>query len=368
MPAPTEPPALAVENLSKHFLVRTGKGFGRGRVRALDSVSVAVGAGEIVGIVGESGCGKSTFARCLVGLEAPTSGRIFITGEEITAAGASDRRRRAQQIQMIFQDPYASLNPRWRVEEVLAEPLRNIGVGSRRRRRELGAAMLEKVGLSAADLEKYPFQFSGGQRQRIGIARALLTNPRILIGDEPVSALDVSVQAQILNLLLDLHAETGLAIVLISHDLELVERVCHHVFVMYMGRIVESGPAKPVFHAPLHPYTQMLHASILARSPRDRKPLKIGDGELPNPLAPPPGCRFQTRCPLVHQRCREVDPPLREIAPGRFSACHLDDTRSEAGNRGAAVGSQEQRAQPPVPPADPAADPPPSPSMATIWA
>ena len=312
-------PVLEVAGLTKHFRIRGRHLFARAGVHALDGVSLSVGANEIVGIVGESGCGKSTLARCIVGLEQPTAGTIWIAGIDALDAGGEARIRLRRAAQMVFQDPYASLNPRWTTEEVLAEPLRNIGVAGRVERRDRAAAMLERVGLSGTDLGKYPAQFSGGQRQRIGIARALLMEPQVVIGDEPVSALDMSIQAQILNLLLDLHATSRLAIVLISHDLELVERMCETVHVMYLGRVVESGPAAALFGAPQHPYT-----------PHERRRREVTDSEPPNPTDLPPGCRYHTRCPLAQPICREVEPMLRAMGPGRMSACHLAPLTPEA--------------------------------------
>src|SRR5690606_15235268 len=279
--------------------------------------------------VGESGCGKSTLARCIVGLEQPSSGDVTIGGIDAGGATGPERRMLKRKVQMVFQDPYASLNPRWTTEEVLAEPLRNIGIADRARRRSMAADMLERVGLRADDLGKYPFQFSGGQRQRIGVARALLMEPEIVIGDEPVSALDMSVQAQILNLLLDLHEANRLAILLISHDLELVERMCNTIYVMYLGLVVESGPAADLFRNPQHPYTAALQESVLAKSPHDRRRRTIVDGDPPSPANLPSGYRYHTRCPLAQPICQQVEPQLRTIAPGRASACHFAPPTSD---------------------------------------
>ena len=285
-------------------------------VRAVDRVSFEVREGEVVGLVGESGCGKSTLGRLACGLHEPTSGQVLYRDAPLDGT----RRRR---IQMIFQDPFASLNPRMRVEEIVGEAPRVHGLVKAADTGAYVARMLERVGLDGALARRYPHQFSGGQRARIGIARALAVQPEFLVCDEAVAALDVSIQAQVLNLFLDLRRDLGLTYLFISHDLGVVRHLAERVVVMYLGRVVEIAPAAELFSRPNHPYTQALLAEVptLQRRRRDFVPIQ---GEIPSPLAPPPGCHFHPRCPHAMARCKEDNPPLREIAPGRISACHLN--------------------------------------------
>ena len=289
-------------------------------VHAVEEVSLLLGRGETLGIVGESGCGKTTLGRLIAGLEAPTSGEIRLQGAVLEGGAHRRARERQRRIQMVFQDPYASLDPRWRVRDIVTEP--SLGTLSRARRRDRAAELLELVGLSAADLEKYPHQFSGGQRQRLAIARALCSDPELVICDEPTSALDVSVQAQILNLLMEMQRRLGLALMFVSHDLAVVSHVATSVAVMYLGRIVEWAPRSALFSSPLHPYTRALLESVpdLGRPGRRRVAIP---GEVPSALSPPGGCAFHPRCPLAEARCREVRPELEAAPDGARVACHL---------------------------------------------
>jgi oligopeptide/dipeptide ABC transporter ATP-binding protein len=309
---------LEVDNLVKHFPLRGGQA----TVRALDGISLHIRPGETLGLVGESGSGKSTAARCMVGLVTPDSGKIRIEGVEITHGSKAELRRARRRLQMVFQDPYASLNPRFTAEEIVAEPLINYRAASRAERRDMVAALFQSVGLNSDDFGKYPFQFSGGQRQRLGIARALALDPALVICDEPVSALDVSIQAQILNLMMDLQEERGLAYLFVAHDLAVVEQVSHRVAVMYLGKIIEEASTERLFAAPQHPYTEALLASVPhidLGAPRHRQALA---GELPSAINPPSGCAFHPRCPLADAHCRVEAPALRPIAPGHRVACH----------------------------------------------
>ena len=288
-------------------------------LRAVDDISFAVERGTTLSLVGESGCGKSTVARLAVGLFAPTSGEIRFEGESLSVARAQPALRR--RMNMIFQDPYASLNPRWRVRDLVAEPLRAFGILSARGEvRDRVVELLTQVGLSAADREKFPHEFSGGQRQRISIARALSSEPEFLVCDEPTSALDVSVQAQILNLMRDLQQRLGLTYLFISHNLAVVRHMSDRLAVMYLGRIVETGPAEAIFAAPLHPYTRMLLAAIPDPLTADRRRAPVG-GEVPSPIDPPPGCPFHPRCPLARERCG-VEKPAYTRVDGVLVACH----------------------------------------------
>ncbi|WP_049575213.1 ABC transporter ATP-binding protein, partial [Streptomyces sp. SBT349] len=320
-------PVLHVRDLHKRYPVRAGV-FSRARswVRAVDGVSLEIGAGRTLGLVGESGCGKSTLARMLLRLVDPTEGDITVEGRDLVAAGRGELRRIRQRVQMVYQDPFASLNPRQNVGNTVAEPLRLAGGFSRAERRARVLSLFERVGLRPEHADRFPAEFSGGQRQRVAIARALALEPRLLILDEPVSALDVSVQAQVLNLLADLQAESGMAYLFVSHDLSVVRQVADEVAVMYLGRIVESGGVERVYRSPRHPYTAALLASVpvpdpAGRAERQRVPL---GGEVPSPADPPSGCRFRTRCPLAEARCAESEPVLRVI-DGGSTACHLAD-------------------------------------------
>ncbi|HSW31028.1 MAG TPA: oligopeptide/dipeptide ABC transporter ATP-binding protein [Longimicrobiales bacterium] len=318
-------PLLEVRDLVKHFPIQ--RGFLRrtvGTVRAVDGVSFDVLQGETLGLVGESGSGKSTLARTVLRLEEPTSGSVRFDGEELAGLAGEALRLRRRHMQMIFQDPFASLNPRMRVGSIVREPLDIHRVGEPRERDGRVAALLERVGLERRSARHFPHQLSGGQRQRVGIARALATGPRLIVADEPISALDVSIQAQIVNLLQDLKDELGLTYLLIAHDLSMVRHACDRVAVMYLGRLVETGARADVFDRPRHPYTRALIASIPVPDP-ERQAARAAvplEGDVPSPAAPPPGCRFHTRCPFAVARCRVEEPGLREVAPGQLVACH----------------------------------------------
>ena len=324
---PSSADFVAAEAVARHFdvskpwLARAIERSPRVFLKAVDGVSFAVAKGETLSLVGESGCGKSTVARLVVGLYRPTSGRVLFDGMEMAALPPAERARYRRRMQMIFQDPYASLNPRWRVRDIVAEPLRAFGlVDGRAELGERVGALLTQVGLSPADGEKYPHEFSGGQRQRISIARALSSNPEFLVCDEPTSALDVSVQAQILNLMRDLQEQLGLTYLFISHNLAAVRHISDRVGVMYLGRIVETADSGTLFSMPRHPYTRMLLEAIpdLAMSGREREPT---GGEVPNPLDPPAGCHFHPRCPFANARCRAETPALKQYGPAE-AACH----------------------------------------------
>ena len=318
---------LEVRNLVKHFEVGSGMfGGRRGVVRAVDGVSFAIRRGETLGLVGESGCGKTTTGRCILQLEAPTSGEILFEGRDLTKLGPDELRAVRRRLQVIFQDPYSSLNPRMTVGDIIAEPLAVHGIvrgaGARRDRvRDL----LRHVGLLPQHAARYPHQLSGGQRQRVGIARALAMEPALIVCDEPVSALDVSIQAQIINLLEDLQAELGLTYLFIAHDLAVVRHISDRVAVMYLGKIVELADRKTLYDDPLHPYTRALLSAVPIPDPEleaRREHLVLG-GEVPSPLNPPTGCVFHPRCPLAEDRCRRVVPELREVKPGHWAACLL---------------------------------------------
>ncbi|MGE5337917.1 MAG: ABC transporter ATP-binding protein [Gemmatimonadota bacterium] len=313
--------ALEVVDLVKHFSVQTGLfGRGAGTVRAVDGVSFAVNAGESFAIVGESGCGKSTVARLVLRLIEPTSGVVRLEGKELTALGTSELRALRGRLQIIFQDPYGSLNPRMTIGDMLAEPLMLHGVVAPVARRARVAELLSLVGLRPEAAQRYPHEFSGGQRQRLAIARALASEPKVIVCDEPVSALDVSIQAQILNLLADLQQRLGLAYVFISHDLGVVRHIATRVAVMYLGRFVETGTAAEIFERPLHPYTRALLAAVPVPVPKARVREAVLAGDVPSPLAPPAGCHFHTRCPYVVDRCRTEAPRLEGNASA--VACH----------------------------------------------
>ena len=315
---------LRVEGLQKFFPVRRGV-LQRvaGQVRAVDGVSFAIQAGETLCLVGESGCGKSTVGKTILRLQEPTAGQIWLGGVDVTQLTEDQMRVHRRQVQMVFQDPYSSLNPRMRVGQIVAEPLENFGLAEGAEKERQVVALLEKVGLRKDAMERFPFEFSGGQRQRLGIARALALNPKLIVADEPVSALDVSVQAQVLNLLMDLQEEFGLAYLFVSHDLAVVEHIGHRIAVMYLGRIVELAPRDRIFSQPLHPYTEALMAAAPIADPKARRERLVIEGDVPSPMNPPPGCHFHTRCPYAIARCKVDDPPLQEIAPGHVVACHL---------------------------------------------
>jgi len=317
-------PVLQVRHLSKSFPV--ARGFlhrTRAELRAVDDVSFDVQPGETLCVVGESGCGKSTLGKLVLRLLEPTAGRILIEGQDVTALSPEAMRPFRRRVQMVFQDPYASLNPRLSAAEIVIEPLENFQPLRAADRRELAAGLLARVGLRRDLLDRMPFEFSGGQRQRLGIARALSLHPALIVADEPVSALDVSVQAQVLNLLLDLQEEFGLAYLFISHDLGVVEHIGQRIAVMYLGRIVELADRDALFGAPQHPYTEALLAAAPLPDPRAKRTQPIVEGEVPSPLDPPPGCPFHPRCLYAEPRCRTEVPALRRLADGRLAACHL---------------------------------------------
>jgi oligopeptide/dipeptide ABC transporter ATP-binding protein len=317
-------PVLEVEGLCKHFPVR--KGLLRrtvAHVYAVDDVSFTIGAGETLGLVGESGCGKTTVGRTIMRLIEPTAGTIRLDGHDVTRLGKTDFRPFRREIQIIFQDPFSSLNPRKRAGDIVGEPLKVHGVLARKARRERVAELFERVGLRRAQMDNFPHQFSGGQRQRIGVARALALNPKLIIGDEPVSALDVSIQAQVINLLMDLQRDMKLSYLFISHNLAVVEHISHRIAVMYLGRIVEYTDKTTLFTRPLHPYTEALLAAVPVPDPAIKRTKLVVQGDVPSPLKPPPGCRFHTRCPYMIERCKLEVPALREVEPGHHVACHL---------------------------------------------
>jgi oligopeptide/dipeptide ABC transporter ATP-binding protein len=321
-------PVIEVAGLEKHFPVR--KGFLRrtaGSVRAVDGVSFRIARGETLGLVGESGCGKSTLARAVLRLIEPSAGRITVEGRDVTTLGKRALRPYRRQMQMIFQDPFASLNPRMPVGDIVAEPLRVHGIGDARERVARVAALFAQVGLSRAEMRRFPHEFSGGQRQRISIARALALDPSLIVADEPVSALDVSIQAQVINLMMDLQREKRLAYLFIAHDLAVVEHISHRVGVMYLGKIVEYAEKTRLFRRPLHPYTEALLAAVPVPDPDAKRTTRIVQGDVPSPINPPAGCAFHPRCPYAMARCKEETPWLQAIEPDHWVACH----RHEAG-------------------------------------
>ncbi|MEE8531948.1 MAG: peptide ABC transporter ATP-binding protein [Alphaproteobacteria bacterium] len=315
------PPLLRADDLARHYEVRKGLFAGTATLRALDGVSFSVGAGETLAVVGESGCGKSTLARQVTLIEPPTAGHLTIAGRDVAGADKATIRDIRKNVQIVFQDPYGSLNPRKKVGAILEEPVVINTPLRAAARAELAREMMAKVGLRPEHYDRYPHMFSGGQRQRIAIARALMLKPAIVVADEPVSALDVSIQAQVLNLLMDLQEEFRLAYLFISHDLAVVRHIADAVMVMYLGRAVEHGPAKTIFAAPRHPYTRALLASTPHVDPAQRKKRVTLKGELPSPLDPPTGCAFNTRCPYATDECVRSRPELREV-DGRLVACH----------------------------------------------
>ena len=320
---------LDVRKLTVHYPVRAGI-FGRvaGQVHAADEVSFSIAEGETLGLVGESGCGKSSTAKAVLKLVEPTSGEIAWRGQRLESLSPARMRPFRRELQAVFQDPYSSLNPRMRAADIVAEPIHNFESAPQKEVVERVAALFDKVGLRADQMVKYPYEFSGGQRQRLGIARALAPRPRLIVCDEPVSALDVSVQAQVINLLMNLQDEFGLSYLFVAHDLAVVEHISHRVAVMYLGRIVELAPTESLFQRPQHPYTVALLSAVPVPDPRSARNRIILSGDVPSPVDPPPGCRFHTRCPLAIDRCKTEIPPMKEVAPGHFAACHLREGRT----------------------------------------
>ncbi|RAR43576.1 ABC transporter ATP-binding protein [Paenibacillus sp. MDMC362] len=320
-----ETPLLEVKNLQKSFTVKKGF-FGTSKqLRAVDGISFAIHKGETFSLVGESGCGKSTTGRLVTRLLTPNSGQVLFNGTDISGYNENQMRPLRKDMQMVFQDPYASLNPRMKVKELVAEPLLIHTKLSTKERDKLACELLETVGLNSFHAERYAHEFSGGQRQRIGIARALSVRPNLIVADEPVSALDVSIQSQVLNLLQDLQEEYGLTYLFISHDLSVVEHISDRIGVMYLGALVETADKDTLYDRPLHPYTQALLSSVPVPDPKQKKERIILKGDLPSPVNPPTGCRFHTRCPSCMEVCKQITPVYREVEPGHQVACHLYD-------------------------------------------
>lgn len=322
-------PLLEVRDLAKHFPVARHKLLQRGgeTLKAVDGIDFELARGRTLGLVGESGCGKSTTARLVLRLIEPSSGKVTLEGQDVLAATPGQLRALRRQMQLVFQDPLSSLNPRMSVGANIAEPLRFHGLGSRAERHEMAAELLEVVGLKPRDFERFPHEFSGGQCQRVGIARALVLKPKLVVFDEPVSALDVSIQAQILTLLLGLQRDLGLSYIFISHDLSVIKRIADRTAVMYLGKIVETGPSETLYRQPLHPYTQALLSAIPLPDPKAKRVEDLGvlEGDVPSPISPPSGCRFHTRCPHRMPICSEQSPALKEAESGHRVACFLHE-------------------------------------------
>ena len=321
-------PLLDVQNLKMHFPITRGIIFQRqvGAIKAVDGLNFTMFKGETLGLVGESGCGKSTTGRAILQLYRPTDGEVFFEGVDITKSKGEDLRKMRRRMQMIFQDPYASLNPRMTVGSIIGEPLEVHNIGSNKKeRQERVQELLKTVGLNPYFVNRYPHEFSGGQRQRIGVARALAVNPAFIVCDEPISALDVSIQAQIINLLEDLQDELGLTYLFIAHDLSVVRHISDRIAVMYLGKIVELADRDELYENPMHPYTQALLSAVPIPDPQIETQRKriILEGDVPSPANPPKGCNFSTRCPRVMDVCRTEDPPFKEYKPGHFAACYL---------------------------------------------
>jgi oligopeptide/dipeptide ABC transporter ATP-binding protein len=318
------PAVLEVNDLKKHFPIRTGLlQRAGGTVFAVDGVSFSIAKGETLGLVGESGCGKTTVGRTILRLIEPTGGSIKVGGEDITHLSKAELRPYRRQMQIIFQDPFSSLDPRMSAGDIVAEPLRVHKMAKGRDVKNQVAALFDRVGLRKAQMDSFPHQFSGGQRQRIGIARALALQPKLIVGDEPVSALDVSIQAQVLNLMIDLQREMGLAYLFISHNLAVVEHISHRIAVMYLGRIVEYTDKRTLFTRPQHPYTESRLQAVPVPDPSIKRNKRVLQGDVPSPVNPPSGCHFHTRCPYAVDRCKVETPLLREVKPGQMVACHL---------------------------------------------
>ncbi len=324
-------PILEVAQLKVHFPILKGI-FRRkvGHVYAVDGVSFSVGPGETLGLVGESGCGKTTVARAVMRLEQSTAGEVRINGHDILPMGKAELRPYRREAQIIFQDPFSSLNPRMTAGDIVGEPLFVHKMGNKKERLDEVASLFDRVGLRPSQMNSLPHQFSGGQRQRIGVARALALGPKLIIGDEPVSALDVSIQAQIINLLMDLQEKTNISFLFIAHDLAVVRHISHRVAVMYLGRIVEHTDKKTLFTDPLHPYTEALLSAVPIPNPTLRRKKLVLQGDVPSPIKPPPGCHFHTRCPYVMDQCKVECPPLVEVKSGHWAACHLRQPEAQA--------------------------------------
>ncbi len=330
MTEPVSEPLLQVRDLKTHFPVRGGLlGRVRGSVKAVDGVSFDIQRGETLGLVGESGCGKSTLGRSVLRLVEPTASSIRFEGQELTGLTQRQLRPLRRRMQLVFQDPYASLNPRMTVRDLIGEPFAIHGLARGQEREEKVLALLDLMGLPREAMDRYPHEFSGGQRQRIGIARSIAMRPDLVVADEPISALDVSIQAQIVNLLVDLQKELGLTYLFIAHDLHIVEYISTRVAVMYLGRIVELAPARELYQRPRHPYTQALLSAVPVADPERKRSRIILSGDVPSPLSPPPGCAFHPRCPYAMERCRRETPPLYALGNGHTAACFLAEADAQ---------------------------------------
>ncbi len=319
----TEDVVLRVQGLRKHFPVTKGIILRKtiGWVRAVDDVNFSVKRGKTLAIVGESGCGKTTTTKVILRLEKPTEGHVYFEGHDVHSLEGSDLHEYRTRVQAVFQDPFSSLSPRLRVRDIITEPLVLNRKVSRKEQREMAERVMVRVGLRPEQIDLYPHEFSGGQRQRIAVARALLSGPELVLLDEPVSALDVSVQAQIMNLLKDLQDEDGVSYLLVAHNLATVRYMAHEVVVMYLGQVVEHADTEELFEHTMHPYTQALFSAALSADPDVEREMIILEGEVPSPINPPSGCRFHTRCPIAIEECKQTEPPLREVRPGHWAAC-----------------------------------------------